>query len=702
MAKARPTKITLSQARDIPFDRLVVSSRNVRRVRASVSIEELAEDIVRRTLLQSLSVRAVIGKDGQPIDKYEVQAGGRRYRALELLVKQKRLAKNALIPCIVREGGILEEDSLAENCQRVSLHPLDQFRAFQSLKEQGLGEEEIATRFFVTPQVVKQRLKLASVSPGLLEVYADDEMSLEQLMSFTISDDHARQEQVWETVQRGYNKEPHYIRKLLTENTVRATDKRARFVGLPVYGEAGGIVLRDLFSQNDEGWLQDVALLEKLVAEKLAAEAETIRAEGWKWIEVAPDFPYGHTAGLRRVIGKVEPLSDDEHARREALRDEMAEIEERYCDTDEDLPEEIARRLSEIEAELDAFEEGPAHYDPKEVARAGAFVSIDGDGRLKAERGYVRPEDETPVADNGGDASEARADVDAASPDSVQGGHFASSQDPTNTSSADADADGEEDGLKPLSERLVMELTAHRTLALRDALAGDPDIALLAALHALVLQTFWRYPTASCLEIRAESPTPTVQGPGLRESQSAEAIDERHANWEKQLPDEPELLWEFLCDFDHDSRMALFAHCVSLTVNAVHEPWNRTQGRRHHADQVACAVSLDMTAAGWKPTVENYLNRVPKARIIEAITEAKGAGMAELIEGLKKSDMAEQAERLLADTDWLPVPLRTDGPLRTPGIETASHDGEDAEAKPDGQPQGEPAADLPEFLTAAE
>ena len=241
-----------------------------------------------------------------------------------------------------------------------------------------------------------------------------------------------------------------------------------------------------------------------------------------------------------------------------------------------------------------------------------------------------------------------------------------------------------------------MELTAHRTLALRDALAGDPDIAFLAALHALVLQTFWRYPTASCLEIRAESPTPTVQGPGLKECPSAKAIDERHANWESRLPDEPELLWEFLCDFDHDSRMALFAHCVSLTVNAVHEPWNRTQGRRRHADQVACAVSLDMTAAGWKPTAENYLNRVPKVRILEAVTEAKGAGMAELIEGLKKSDMAEQAERLLADTGWLPEPLRT------PGVETASHAGEGAEAEPHDQAQGGPAADLPEFLTATE
>lgn len=698
---ANPKKISLSQSRDIRFDKLVQSSRNVRRVRAGVSIEELAEDIVRRTLLQSLSVRAVIGKDGQPTDRYEVQAGGRRYRALELLVKQKRLAKNALIPCIVREDGILEEDSLAENCQRVSLHPLDQFRAFQSLKEQGLGEEDIAARFFMTPQIVKQRLKLASVSPKLLEVYADDEMSLEQLMSFTISDDHARQEQVWETVHRGYNKEPYYIRKLLTENTVRASDKRARFVGLAVYEEAGGIVLRDLFSQNDDGWLQDVALLEELVTEKLAVEAETVKAEGWKWIEVAPDFPYGHTAGLRRVMGETELLSDEEYARREALRSEFEEIEQRYFqENDEDLPEEVDRRLTEIEAELDAFENRPISYDPDEVTRAGAFVSIDGDGRLKTERGYVRPEDEAPV-ETGSDGQ----NTDAFIRDHVEIVHVGRNGekgqvDPaaalsSNGAEAD-DAEAEENSLKPLSERLVMELTAHRTLALRDAVASDPDIAFLAALHALALQSFWRYPTASCLELRAESPTPTVQGPELKECPSAKAIDERHANWEKQLPDEPELLWAFLRDFDHDCRMALFAHCVSLTVNAVHEPWNRTQGRRHHADQVACAVSLDMTAAGWKPTVQNYLNRVPKARILEAVTEAKGAGMVELIGGLKKSDMAEQAERLLADTGWLPEPLRTSG------VETASHAGEGAEAKLDGQPQGESADDLPEFLTAAE
>src|SRR3546814_1658618 len=125
-----------------------------------------------------------------------------------------------------------------------------------------------------------------------------------------------------------------------------------------------------------------------------------------------------------------------------------------------------------------------------------------------------------------------------------------------------------------------------------DVCSSDlPDIAFIAVLHGLALQTFYRYATDSCLEIAWKSSGFSVQGPDLKECPSAKAIDERHAEWEKRLPDEPELLWEFLCNFDHDSRMALFAHCASLTVNAVHEPWNRAQGRRHHANQLACAVS---------------------------------------------------------------------------------------------------------------
>ena len=188
------SKITLSASRDIPFNKLVLSQSNVRRLKAGISIEELAEDIARRTLLQSLNVRPVLDAKGAETGMFEIPAGGRRYRALELLVKQKRMAKTQPVPCVVRIDGLAEEDSLAENVHREALHPLDQFRAFQTLRDKGLGEEEIAARFFVSAAIVKQRLKLAGVSAKLLDVYAQDGMTLEQLMAFTVTSDHARQE----------------------------------------------------------------------------------------------------------------------------------------------------------------------------------------------------------------------------------------------------------------------------------------------------------------------------------------------------------------------------------------------------------------------------------------------------------------------------------------------------------------------------
>jgi ParB family chromosome partitioning protein len=114
-------KITLSASRDIPFNKLVLSQANVRRIKAGVSIEELAEDIARRTLLQSITVRPLLDAEGAETGMFEIPAGGRRFRALELLVKQKRLARTAPVPCVVRTEGMAEEDSLAENVQRAPL-----------------------------------------------------------------------------------------------------------------------------------------------------------------------------------------------------------------------------------------------------------------------------------------------------------------------------------------------------------------------------------------------------------------------------------------------------------------------------------------------------------------------------------------------------------------------------------------------------
>ncbi|MFV0408371.1 MAG: ParB/RepB/Spo0J family partition protein, partial [Paracoccus sp. (in: a-proteobacteria)] len=387
-------KITLASARDIPFNKLVLSQSNVRRIKAGVSVEELASSIARRGLIQSLHVRPELDAEGQETGLFEVPAGGRRFRALELLVKQKRLNKTAPVPCVVSEGGdvLIDEVSLAENIERAPLHPLDQFRAFQTLRDKGMGEAEIAAAFFVDAKVVKQRLRLAAVAPALLEVYAEDGMTLEQLMAFTVTQDQARQEQVWEAIKDGWQKEPYHIRRLLTETTVRAADKRALFVGIEAYEAAGGTVLRDLFQQDDGGWLQDPVLLDRLAGEKLKAEAETIAAEGWNWIEVAVDFAYGHHNGLRRLTGTTIDLTDAERAEREKLRDEFDALEAEYAQAEE-FPDEVDARLGEIEAALEAFEDRPMRYDADQRARAGVFVSIRHDGQLAVERGFVHPED---------------------------------------------------------------------------------------------------------------------------------------------------------------------------------------------------------------------------------------------------------------------------------------------------------------------
>jgi ParB family transcriptional regulator, chromosome partitioning protein len=653
MAKSKPkTKhaatLTLSVSRDIPLDKLVLSQSNVRQVKAGVSIEELAEDIARRTLLQSLAVRAVLDDDGRETGIYDVPAGGRRLRALQWLVKQKRLAADAPIPCIIRTEGLPEEDSLAENVQRAPLHPLDQFRAFKTLREKGKSEEEIAAAFFVSPTIVKQRLKLASVAPDLLDLYAEDGMSLEQLMAFTVNPDHRRQVEVWAALKNGYNREPYHIRRMLTEGAVRAGDKRARFIGIDAYEAAGGVVLRDLFADADDGWLQDSGLLNRLVAEKLEAAATEIRAEGWKWVETAADFPYGHTFGLRRIEGERAALTDDQRRAFDEAKAEHEALEDQY-DGAEELPEDVDQRLGELEALIEAIGERPFNYPPEEIARAGVFISLDLSGALRIERGFVRAEDEPPV--------DAEAPMGADDPSNQSGAHDDEAH--ISGSPIDDDEAEDDDAARPLPDRLMVDLTEWRTLALRDAMSANPEIAFLAALHALCLDLFYAPGAARCVSITARQ-TPLRSGAsGLADCAAAQSIEARHAAFGDKLPGRPEDLWASLTAMSNAERQTLFAHCVGLSIDAVYKPYDRRSDALVHADALADSLALDVRAAGWTPTAEGYFTRITKAQILDAVREAKGEGAANRLEGLKKPDMAAAAEELLAPTDWLPAVLRT-------------------------------------------
>jgi ParB family chromosome partitioning protein len=285
-------------------------------------------------------------------------------------------------------------------------------------------------------------------------------------------------------------------------------------------------------------------------------------------------------------------------------------------------------------------------YDPADVARGGAFVVLNHDGTVRIERGFIRPEDEKPEAETGPDS-----DADARDEEDRDGEEGAlDGEDDEATSD-------EEDDDERLSDALVRDLTAHRTLGLRLNLSEQPDVAIVAVTHALAAQIFYLGAAAHVVGIQPVKTDLAAHADGIEDTPAGKAWSDRHANWARQMPKDVAGLWEFVAELDYDSRMALFAHCVSLTVNAVKLPFDRRPRALAAARRLAEAVALDMTSY-WRPTVRSYLGRVTKAGILEAVREGLGEEAAVRLTDMKKADMAQAAEQLLAATGWLPSLLR--------------------------------------------
>ena len=628
----------------IPLNKLKKSPHNARRTpHGEAAITALAASIAHKGLLQNLVVQPEVKADGAATGYYLVTAGEGRRLALELRARLREIKRTELVRCIVNAAHDALEISLDENVTRTEMHPADQFEAFRALSEErGWGAEEIAARFGISPLTVRQRLRLGAVSPRLMQCYRDGDLTLEQLMAFAVSDDHARQEEVYENL--SWNREPRVIRSRMMESHVPPSDRRAIFVGVEAYEQAGGIVVRDLFTEEGSGFFEDAGLLDRLALERLDAVASDVLREGWKWVEVDLDFPYSH--GLRREYPRQMPLSKADQKRYEALRREWDDIAEQY-EGDEDVPDAVETRFNELEAAIEQFSERQRVFDPDVIARCGVFVSLDRDGEPQIERGFVRAED-VPQA-----KPERRSrDEDEASGDTGDGMH-------DDEQHADDHVDEAGDVGRPLSDALVRDLTAHRTLALRLVLGQQPATALIALTHALASQTFYHAAhDESCLEIRMTASPLTHHADGIGETAGWKALEERHRAWAERIPGNSDELWDFVASLAYEERMGLLAHCVAGTVYAVQQRWDTKRRSLALADTLAEAVSLDMSVY-WQPTVDSYLGRVTKAHIAQAVEEGVSVEAAERIVHLKKQPMAEAAEELLAATGWLPPLLRS-------------------------------------------
>lgn len=629
----------------VPLNRLKASPRNARKVKHSeTAIEALAASIRAKGVLQPPVVEIERREDGAATGNYLVTIGEGRRQALRLLVKRKAIKRTHPVRVTVDTENDAHEISLDENITREAMHPADQFEAFRKLaQDRGFGPEEIGARFGVSAHVVRQRLRLGAAAPELMDAYREGTITLDILTAFCVSEDQDRQRQVM--AQMGPYPSIYAIRRAMTEAKVRADGRRVGFVGLEAYEAEGGAVLRDLFTEDGGGWLEDPALLDRLVAEKLTALAEDARQrEGWKWAGVCAEFSEAAD------FGRVYPVKV---VRSEAEVAEMAALSEEYdrliseADAVEVLPSETDARLEAIDNALQAY--GPDYdYTPEAKARSGVMVMLGHDGLARFERGLVRAEDAAsapppPWEEEAGADGE---DREYEGQDDVRAGGEGPEQD---------------EGLASLSERLLIDLTAHKTMGLRDAVQADVAAALATVVHAMALQVFYPgYGDFTPLQLRLSVGGLERLAPGVGDSSAGRRVADRLEAWGARLPERAADLWALLAPMGRGELLDLLACCAGVGLLAVRDPHDRRPGAWAQAETLATAVGLDMRRT-WSATAASYFSRVSKARVLEAVTEAVGPEEAGRIVGFKKGDMADAAERLLEGRGWMPPVLRTAG-----------------------------------------
>lgn len=536
----------------LPLNLLIQSSQNVRRTGKNDALDELVASIRTHGLRQGLNVKPA--EDG----RYEVVAGGRRLRALKQLVKDKHLPKDFPVPCrVLTADEDAGEISLAENVVRVAMHPADQYEAFHALVEKGHSPEEVAQRFGVDTALVERRLKLASVAPKLFAAYRKGDMNLDCLMAFTVNDDHDAQMRVWGERKR-MHLSPHNIRRALTENTLPATHRLARFVGLSAYVEAGGAVMRDLFDTENEGYLSDSALLMQLAADKLTAAEQEVREEGWKWVR--SELEYDHSI----QYGHVYPVNSP---------------------TLEELDGEDA---AEAFAETGEDGDTPAHYAPQDMAMAGAVLRIDHDGSVYVERGLIHPDDI--------EQDERQAKPHTAKPDAAKGDYAATII---------------EDLTAHKTAALRLELTRNTAMALAVTVHA-------MALQLLYPYSTAR----SCMKLRMEQVELASRVKAQEDCAAHTTLTEQGERWGALLPEKADDLFGWCLEADAITLIDLLAFCTALSVSALRERHMRgSSSELRHAEQLADAIKLDM-AEHWMGTAEGFYGNVPKAALVHAVTEA--------------------------------------------------------------------------------
>ena len=622
------------------------TDQKTRKRQVTDDIKELGALIKSQGLLQNL-IGYVSSKKGRT-KKIQISGGGRRLTAINWLISEKEIPADFPINVLVVEEkhGLLM--SIAENSGRKDMSPANQFKAFKCAFDAGNSIEEISAAFGVDNLTISRRLKLATVEPSIFAEYENGNATLEMITALTLTDDHAEQLQVWNSLQ-GYQRNANAIRRLLTTDEVNGnTDRVAAYVTVEAYKAAGGMMRQDLFS--DSHYLCNAVLLESLAATKLAAETAELEQEGWAWIERITRSnavnlheyqkpPFITTVKTPEQAEEAAALEAAMDAADEKLENFQVENSDEYGDLDEEIEEseQYQKLLSDTQIATEKYENFLEQFktvDPLAKPYTGALATISASGTVEIRRGLIRPDDQKKYRQAVNQANAKDPERAALNPPSgaPKGEH---------------------------SERLTRQLTAHRTAALQLLTAGRPDIALVTLTHKLAMDVFadWNTPNrASTLQLRIDKPQLDREGDDVKESLALSELTEMRTKWEKLLPigNTDETMFAWLLKQETSLIMELMAFCVACAINTV----QGNDTRHIECTELCQAVDLNM-ADFWEPTRETYLAQVKKDKVVAIVGQVVSMDAALPMASMPKNDLCNAAEAALAGKGWLPDILKT-------------------------------------------
>ncbi len=518
--------------RFLPLDKLVLSPLNARKTPLGEAEQaELKASLQAHGLLENL----VVHTNGD--DSFAVNAGGRRLMAFQALAADGVIATDHPIPCRVHDGDP-EEVSLAENVERTSMHPLDQFEAFARMGERGATPAEIRGGY----------------------VYAQN------------------------------------VRHLLTDGKIAVNSKYVKFIRREAYEAAGGTVIADLFSsEEDAAYLDDRALVTELALDKLTAAGREVQAaECWKWPMTRLDVSYEDTSQYRRVHPQAVEPTPEQAAEIDRLADLMEEIEARG--EADGWPDDLVQAHDEAEAQYNAFENKLRAYAPEDLARAGCVVTIGHNGDLDVRRGYVRPEDQEP---------EQKTGPEAATP-------------------------------YTFNAKLTAALKHFRLHVAQGYLADDFacafDLALFTLAHRVLPEGSIYGEKLLDLSVDTTLPYSWTEQMEVADIPVPDGID---LGW---LDMEPATGFAVLSKLPMADKQRLFAYCISQTLkgslsddgNALH----KAIGRRLGVD----------VAKHWRPTAAYFFKWVKKDCALDVASDILGETWARTHQGEKKGVLADILE----------------------------------------------------------